>query len=241
MTRIDNKLKKQSTPNLSNQIMFRLPILRTSQKPQINQVKQEKTEGYLILPIVLGMLKGVLNNDIVLSSPNVKMALEKLLKEMANDKNIAHRVAKLNNDFLSNGEAKKWSKMIEQSIRELAKMNVKEITLLLISKNTNVPLSDDEYAAIVNQAYTVYLFCPTKKQIDIYREQIEGFDEYVEDYRIILIDSQELPFFLRVPSVGYFYSPKEVQLSAVNNQKRLTTTAEVQRVIEQNLPSIRLV
>lgn len=218
--------------------MFKSLIRKSTPKPQ---AKVEQTEGYLILPIVIGILKGVLKNDIIASSPKLMMAVEKVISEMESDKKIAFRVAQLNNDFLSNGEAKKWSKMISQSIRKLAKMNIKEITLLLNPKDTNVPLSDDEYASIVNQSYTVYLFCPTKKQIDIYRKEIENFDEYVEDYRIILIDSQELPFFLRVPSVGYFYSPKEVELSDVNNQKRLTSTAEVQRVIEQNLPSIRLV
>ncbi|WP_338761953.1 hypothetical protein WAF17_16615 [Bernardetia sp. ABR2-2B] len=212
-----------------------------SRKKQALQPKQEQTEGYLILPIVIGILKGVLKNDIIASSPKLMMAVEKVIKEMESDKKIAHRVAHLNNDFLSNGEAKKWSKMISQSIRELSKKGIKEIVLLLTSKDTNVPLSDDEYASIVNQSYTVYLFCPTKKQIDIYSKEIENFDEYVEDYRIILVDSKELPFFLRVPSVGYFYSPKEVELSDVNNQKILTTTAEVQRVIEQNLSSIRLV
>ncbi|WP_338813252.1 hypothetical protein V9L05_18090 [Bernardetia sp. Wsw4-3y2] len=205
------------------------------------QAKIEQTEGYLILPIVIGILKGVLKNDIIASSPKLMMAVEKVIKEMENDKKIAHRVAHLDDEFLSNGEAKKWSKTITQSIRELSKKGIKEIVLLLNPKDTNIPLTDDEYASIVNQAYTVYLFCPTKKQIEIYRKQIESFDEYVEDGRIILIHSQDLDFFLQIPSVGYFYSPKEVQLSSVNNQKRLTTTAEAQRVIEQNLPSIRLV
>ncbi len=220
--------------------MFKSLITRNI-PPQNPQAKIEQPEGYLILPIVIGILKGVLKNDIVGSSPKLLMAVEKVISEMEADKKIAHRVALLSNDFLSNGEAKKWSKMIIQSIRELSKKGIKEIVLLLNPKDTNVPLSDDQYAAIVNQAYTVYLFCPTKKQIEIYREQIEDFDEYVEDGRIILIHSQDLDFFLQIPSVGYFYSPKEVKLSDVNNQKRLSTTAEVQRVIEQNLPSIRLV
>ena len=217
--------------------MFKSRI-KKNQKPQ---AKIEQTEGYLILPIVIGMLKGVLKNDIIASSPKLMMAIEKVISEMEGDKKIAHRVAHLNNDFLSNGEAKKWSKMISQSIRELAKKNIKEIVLLLTSKDTNVPLSDDEYASIVNQSYTVYLFCPTKKQIDIYRKEIEGFDEYVKDYRIILIDSKELPFFQRVPSVGYIYTPKEIEISRVNKQKLLTTIAEVQKVLDENLPSIRLV
>jgi hypothetical protein len=154
---------------------------------------------------------------------------------------MAFRIASLNNDFMTNGEAKKFVKMIDQSIRELAKKDIKEIVNMLTNQHTNVPMKEGEYASVVMQCYTVYLFYPTKKQIDIYRKGIENFDEYVEDGRIVLVSSKELDFFLRVPSVGYFYSPKDIELSSVNNQKILTTLAEVQRVIEQNLPSIRIV
>jgi len=214
--------------------MFRLPTKK-------QQPKVEQTEGYLLLPIILGILKGVLINDIIADGPGVRMALENLISKISKDKNMAFRIASLNNDFMTNGEAKKFVKMIDQSIRELAKKDIKEIVNMLTNQHTNVPMKEGEYASVVMQCYTVYLFYPTKKQIDIYRKGIENFDEYVEDGRIVLVSSKELDFFLRVPSVGYFYSPKDIELSSVNNQKILTTLAEVQRVIEQNLPSIRIV
>jgi hypothetical protein len=213
--------------------MFRLP----TQKPQ---PKVEQTEGYLLLPIVLGMLKGVLINDIIADDSSVRMALENLISKISKDKKIAFRIASLNKDFMTNGEAKKFVKMIDQSIRELSKKDIKEIVTLLKSKDTDIPLSEKEYASIVEQAYTVYLFCPTKRQVDIYRKEIEQFDEYLSYGKIVLVNSKDLGFFQKVPSVGYLYSPKEIETSEVNNQKRLKTITEVQKALDENLPSIRL-
>lgn len=217
-----------------------MSILRNHQIPQPT-VRKENGTGYVILPILLGMLKGILDNEVVASTPVVATKLRGLIKELVNDKNLARRILELGKQAVSNSEIKKFNKEVEKIIRELANKPTDQILTMLVASDTHVPLSNDQYEAVVEGARTMYLYCPTKAQEKVYREQIKDFDHYIEWFRIVLLSAKEMPTFMKIPSVGFFYSPKDIELASINRQIKLTSIDQVQKVLDLDKASLNLV
>lgn len=204
-------------------------------------VRKENSEGYVILPILLGLLKNVLENEIIAASSSISIKLSSLIKEIRTDKYIYPRLFSLEQQATSNGEVKKFNKNIVKIITELSKKSVTEIITMLQAKDTQVPLSDNQYEAIVELSRTVYLFCPTNAWEEEYRSLIKDYDYYVEWKRIILIHSKELPTFQKIPNIGYIYTPKEIEISAMNKQTILPSIEMVNKILALDKPSINVV
>lgn len=215
-------------------------LLRNHQIPQPT-VRKENGSGYVILPILLGMLKQVLDKEIIAATPNVSTKLRSLIKEMITDKNLGRRILELQKQGVTNAEVKNFNKRFEKIILELSKRPIDQIITMLQASDTHVPLSHDQYEAVVEQAHTLYLYCPTKAQEKAYREQIKDFDHYIEWFRIVLLSAKEMPTFMKIPSVGFFYSPKEIELASINRQIKLTSIEQVQKVLDLDKASLNLV
>lgn len=204
-------------------------------------VRKENSEGFLLAWVCVGMLKGILKNDLVIQNPSLHTALSSFIKKVTSDKTMSARMLHLERLSDTNADVKKWHKSVAKGIRKLGEMGTEKLIQLTSTTQTHVSLTDDEYEAVSEQAHCIYLFCPTKKWEQTYREQINDFDEYVDLAQIVLINSNDFEVFKRIHSVGYFYSPKPIELSDRNKQRVVTNIETVNKILALDKPSINVV